>query len=261
MRAGGAHQAAAPDRLQPRLPANPHPSSLAGSVRQLTGHHAAALQHALDDAEGVVQGAVHLVQQVVVGAAQQHWRQGAARRRGRGWGLGSKGRAHGSRGPAARCAKGWSPLQQAPRSSPVTARVLRGPRIMSMSLSPTLSSTTSSAEPRLEASKLSLPSMSASVITMEAPVALATRLWRRRARSSSAADDGQHRHDQGHAREANLDRRAIQVRGGPPCCCSPAQQASAAAVRARPPHPPPPPTAGRPWARGGRRWPPPPQST
>lgn len=138
------------------------------------------------------------------------------------------------------------PQQQQQQRAPVTARVLRGPRIMIMSLSATLSSTTSSAVPggrvranaqevrqagrcslvgagdaagpagtqatikverapmqaawqptrsapppscraaasprhipRLAGSNVSLPSMSASVITMLPPVALATRLGQR----------------------------------------------------------------------------------
>ena len=48
--------------------------------------------------------------------------------------------------------------------------------ISSIGSSATRSSTTSSAVPRHDASKLSLPSMSASVSTTLAPVALATRL-------------------------------------------------------------------------------------
>ena len=60
---------------------------------------------------------------------------------------------------------------------PVTARVFLGPRIITMSLSATVSSATSSALPSASASYVSSPSMSASVVTIVAPVALATRLW------------------------------------------------------------------------------------
>jgi hypothetical protein len=45
-----------------------------------TRHDRATLQHALDDAQRVVQGAVHLVEVHVVGASQQQ--RGGARRLG-----------------------------------------------------------------------------------------------------------------------------------------------------------------------------------
>lgn len=41
-------------------------------MQSITWHDCAGLEHALDDAESIVEGAVHLVKHVVVGAAQQH---------------------------------------------------------------------------------------------------------------------------------------------------------------------------------------------
>lgn len=45
---------------------------------ECTCNHSAGLQHSLDNAEGIMQGAVHLIKHVIVGATQQHCHSSSA---------------------------------------------------------------------------------------------------------------------------------------------------------------------------------------